>query len=48
MAGFRSADSFASLGLFFLIKYRLLGGFIPQAGPSLWILWWLTLGATEP
>jgi hypothetical protein len=34
----------ASLGLFLLIKYRLLGGFIPQAGPSLWILWWLTLG----
>jgi hypothetical protein len=35
-----------SLGIFFLIKYRLLGGFIPQAGPSLWVLWWLTLGAT--
>jgi hypothetical protein len=35
-----------SLGLFLLIKYRLLGGFIPQAGPSLWVLWWLTLGAT--
>lgn len=34
-----------SLGLYLLIKYRLLGGFIPQAGPSLWILWWLTLGA---
>jgi len=36
----------ASLALFLLIKYRLLGGFIPQAGPSLWILWWLTLGAS--
>jgi hypothetical protein len=35
-----------SLGSFLLIKYRLLGGFIPQAGPSVWILWWLTLGAS--
>jgi len=34
-----------SLGLFLFIKYRLLGGFIPQAGPSLWMLWWLNLGA---
>jgi hypothetical protein len=36
----------ASLGLFLFIKYRLLGGFIPQAGPSLWMLWWLSLGAS--
>jgi len=36
----------ASLSLFLLVKYRLLGGFIPQASPSLWILWWLTLGAS--
>jgi len=36
----------ASLGLFLFVKYRLLGGFIPQAGPSLWILWWFTLGAS--
>jgi hypothetical protein len=35
-----------SLGLFLFIKYRLLGGFIPQAGPSLWMLWWLSLGAS--
>ena len=39
------ATILASFVIFLLIKYRILGGFIPQAGPSLWILWWLTLGA---
>jgi hypothetical protein len=33
-----------SVCIFLFIKYRLLGGFIPQAGPSLWLLWGLCLG----